>query len=550
MNNRFLPRVEGFDGISLRRPNGVGTISEGVGGKDMDESIRQVWSETQKKANVSYMQNRRITIDPITRLEGHGKIDIFLDDQGEVEKAFFQVPELRGFEVFSIGRPAEEMPQITSRICGVCPTAHHMAATKALDDLYKVEPPPAARKIRELVYNTFMLEDHALHVYLLGGPDFIVGPDAPPELRNVLGVIDKVGLETGKKVIGMRRRLRELISYVGGKVIHPVLGLPGGGAKSIASDELSRFRQLAKDGLDFALFTLQVFRDLVLKNKDYVDLITSDIYTHNTYYMGLVDENNKVNFYDGKLRVVDPNGAEFSKFPAQDYLNQIAEHVETWSYVKFCYLKSVGWHGFTDGKESGIYCVAPLARLNVSAGMATPRAQHAYEEYCSTLGGKPVQHTLANHWARIVEMIYAAERMNELLADPDITSKDIRVIPTKTPTTGVGVVEAPRGTLVHHYETDEKGIIRKANLIVATQNNSARMAMSVEKAAKGVIHHGEVSEGLLNRIEMAFRAYDPCHACATHSLPGNMPLIVRLLDQKGNTLSTLRRDADGRISSH
>jgi F420-non-reducing hydrogenase large subunit len=514
----------------------------------MDESIRTAWNEAQKKANVNYLQTRRITIDPITRLEGHGKIDIFLDDQGEVEKAYFQVPELRGFEVFSIGRPAEEMPQITSRICGVCPTAHHMAATKALDDLYKVEPPPAAKKIRELVYSTFMLEDHALHVYLLGGPDFIVGPDAPPELRNVLGVIDKVGIETGKKVISMRRRLRELISFVGGKVIHPVLGLPGGVAKGITADELPRFQQLAKDGLEFALFTLQIFKDLVLKNKDYLNLITSDIYTHSTYYMGQVDESKRVNFYDGKLRVVDPHGTEFTQFRAQDYLNQIEEHVETWSYVKFCYLKSVGWHGFSDGKDSGIYCVAPLARLNASVGMATPRAHQAYEEFYATLGNKPVHHTLANHWARIVEMIYAAERMNELLNDREITSKDLRVIPTMTPTSGIGVVEAPRGTLFHHYETDDNGLIRKANLIVATQNNSARMAMSVEKAAKGVIHHGEVSEGLLNRIEMAFRAYDPCHACATHSLPGNMPLIVRLRDQKGETLSILQRDADGKLS--
>ncbi len=485
---------------------------------------------------------QQIVIDPITRLEGHGKINIFLDDGGEVERAYFQVPELRGFEVFSRGRPAEEMPQITSRICGVCPTAHHMAATKALDDLYHVEPPSAAKKIRELVYDTFMLEDHALHVYVLGGPDFIVGPDADPALRNVVGVIQTVGLDVGKKVISMRRRLRELITYAGGKVIHPVLGLPGGVAKGIAPEDLPAFQELAKDALDFALFTLQVFKDIVLKNPKYVNLITSDAYTHRTYYMGLVDENNRVNFYDGKLRVVDPNGKEVYKFPAQKYLDYVAEHTEPWSYIKFCYLKPLGWHGFSEGAESGVYAVAPLARLNASEGMATPEAQKAREELFATLGGKPVHHTLANHWARVVEMIQAAERMNDLVHDPEITSPDLRVLPTATPTVGIGVVEAPRGTLFHHYETDERGLIRKANLIVATQNNAARIAMSVERAAKGLIHKGQVSEGLLNQVEMAFRAYDPCFGCATHALPGEMPLEVVLLNARGEVIRTLRQN--------
>ena len=487
------------------------------------------------------MQTRTITIDPITRLEGHGKIDIFLDARGEVERAYFQVPELRGFETFSIGRPAEDMPQITSRICGVCPTAHHMAGTKALDDLYKVEAPPTGRKIRELVYNTFMLEDHALHVYILGGPDFIVGPDAPKALRNVVGVIQKVGVDVGKKVISMRRRLRDLISYFGGKVIHPVLGLPGGVSKGLNPDNLAGFKQLAEDGVEFAQFTLQVFKDIVLKNPEYVKLITSDTYTHKTYYMGMVDENNRVNFYDGKIRVVDPSGKEYAKFPAQKYLDYVAEHVEPWSYVKFCYLKPLGWKGFIDGPESSIYSVAPLARLNAADGMATPEAQKAYEEYFATLGGKPVHFTLANHWARVIEMLQAAERLRELVNDPEITGKTIRTIPTATPTVGIGVVEAPRGTLFHHYETDEKGLIKKANLIVATQGNSARMAMGVEKSAKGLIHQGKVDDGLLNMIEMAFRAYDPCHGCATHSLPGEMPLIVSIRDVSGRIVQEIRR---------
>jgi len=508
----------------------------------MNQAAKEVWNQANQRANAAYMaQRRRFTIDPITRLEGHGKIDIFLNDAGDVERAYLQIPELRGFEVFSRGRPAEEMPQITSRICGVCPTAHHMAGAKTLDDLYKVQPPPTARKIRELVYNAFMMEDHAIHVYILGGPDFIVGPDAPPELRNVIGVVQKVGVEAGKRVISMRRRLRELIAYFGGKVIHPVLGLPGGVSKGLEKEKLPEFQQLAKDNLDFALWTLQLFKDIFLKNDQYMKWITSPDFTHKTYYMGLVDEKNYVNFYDGQLRVVDPDGNEFVKFSAHQYRDYIAEHVEPWSYIKFCYLKPVGWRGFDEGKDSGVYAVAPLARLNASDGMATPEAQKAYEEFYNTFGGKPVHHTLATHWARIVEMVYAAERIVELINDPEITGTNIRTIPTEKPSVGIGVVEAPRGTLIHHYETDENGIIQMANLIVGTQNNAARIAMSVDRAAKGLIKKGQVNDALLNMVEMAFRAYDPCFGCATHTLPGHLPLKINLYNPQRRLIRQIVR---------
>ena len=486
--------------------------------------------------------SRQIIIDPITRLEGHGKIDIFLNDSGNVDRAYFQVPELRGFERFAQGRPAEDMPQITSRICGVCPTAHHMAATKALDALYKVDPPPAARKIRELIYNIFFIEDHALHFFYLAGPDFVVGPKAPKADRNILGVLGKVGLETGKEVIAVRRQLRELMTLVTGKAIHPVFGLPGGISNGIKKDDQQKFIEVAKHAVDFGQFSLKLFHDVVLNNKDYVDYITSETYAHKTYYMGMVDKNNKVNFYDGQMRVVKPDGTEFMMFPGDKYLDHIAEHVEPWSYVKFSYLKDIGWHGFDDGPESGVFAVAPLARLNASEGMATPLAQEAYEQFYKTLGGKPVHFTLANSWARLIELLYAAERMQELANDPDIVSKDIRVLPTETPTEGIGVVEAPRGTLIHHYKTDANGIIEHANLIVATQNNSARIALSVDKAAKGLIKNGNADDGILNMIEMAFRAYDPCHGCATHSLPGNMPLIASIYDNSGILIREIQRD--------
>jgi coenzyme F420-reducing hydrogenase alpha subunit len=486
-------------------------------------------------------RGRKISIDPITRLEGHGKIEIFLDERGDVSRAFMQVPELRGFERFAQGRLAEDMPQITSRICGVCPTAHHMAATKALDDLYQVEPPPAAKAIRELVYNAFMAEDHALHFYFLGGPDFVVGPTAPAAERNILGVIAKVGTETGKTVIAMRRRLRELIALAGGKVIHPVLGLPGGVAKAIKPEEQKQFQTLAADAVGFAQFTLQVFEDVVLKNPEYVKLVTSDTFTHRTHYLGMVDEQDRPNFYDGKLKVVSPEGKEVARFAAREYLDYVAEHVEPWSYMKFCYLKPVGWKGFTEGSESGIYAVAPLARLNVASGMATPLAQQAYEKMYDVLGGKPVHHTLGNHWARVIELLYAAERLQEIAADPVLVDPNIRTLPTATPKEGFGVVEAPRGTLIHHYQTDERGVVTMANLIVATQGNAARMAMGVEKAAKGLISGKEVSEGLLNMVEMAFRAYDPCLGCATHALLGEMPLEVTIRDAAGEPVRVLRR---------
>ena len=486
--------------------------------------------------------NRKITIDPITRLEGHGKIDIFLDDEGDVERAYFQVPELRGFERFARGRPAEDMPQITSRICGVCPMAHHMASTRALDSLYKIEPPAAAKKIRELIYNIFFIEDHALHFFYLAGPDFVVGPKAPKAERNIIGVLGKVGLEVGREVIGIRKQLRDLMTLACGKAIHPAFGLPGGISRSIAKEDQEKFIDVAGKAVKFGQFSLKLFDDLVLANPQYVDYITSETYTHKTYYMGLVDDQNRPNFYDGMLRVVDPDGREFSKFPGHQYLDHIAEHVEPWSYVKFSYLNKVGWQGFADGPESGVFAVAPLARLNAAERMATPLAQEAYERFYDTLGGKPVHHTLATSWARLIELLYSAERMQKLASDPEIVSPEVRNIPSEVPEEGIGVVEAPRGTLIHHYKTDDRGLITSANLIVATQNNSARIALSVDKAARSLISKGDVNDGILNMIEMAFRAYDPCHGCATHALPGQMPLIAYVYDRDRRLIKEIRRD--------
>jgi len=369
-----------------------------------------------------------------------------------------------------------------------------------------------------------------------------VGPDAPKAQRNILGVIGKVGAEIAGRVIAMRKAAREIISLAGGKVIHPVLGLPGGVAKAIKPEDQKRIVEVAEQVVEFSKFSMKLFADVVMGNSAYVDLITSDAYTHRTYYMGLVDEKNRVNFYDGKLRVVDPDGKEFLKFPTGEYMKHVAEHVEPWSYIKFCYLKDSGWKGFEEGPGSGVFAVAPLARLNAADGMPTPAAQEAYEQYFQTLGGRPVHHTLATHWARLVEMLSAAEMMLAIAKDPVLTSDKIRNIPTATPVEGVGVVEAPRGTLFHHYKTDPRGVITSANLIVATQNNAARIAMSVDRAARGLIREGKVDDGILNKVEMAFRAYDPCHGCATHAFGGETPMIVRLLDRQGRVLEEIRRD--------
>jgi F420-non-reducing hydrogenase large subunit len=485
---------------------------------------------------------KKITIDPITRLEGHGKIEIFLNDAGEVENSYFQVPELRGFEKFCEGRLAEDMPQITQRICGVCPEAHHMAATKCLDDVFHVDPPSAAKKLRELFYSSFFVTDHTTHFYILAGPDFVMGPEAPVAERNILGVIAKVGLELGGAVIKTRMQNHRIIHMRGGRAVHPVFGLPGGVSKGLNEEERKEVEQIAKDSVEFAKLSLKVFDDIVLKNKEYLDMVLSDAYTHHTYYMGLVDEKNRVNFYDGKVRVVDPDGKEFAKYAPREYLDHVAERVEPWTYVKIPYLKKVGWKGFVDGKDSGVFRSTPLSRLNAADGMATPLAQAEYERFYSTLGGKPVHQTLATHWARLVELLYAAERLLELSKDPEITSPNIRTIPTAKPDEGVGIVEAPRGTLTHHYITDENGIIKKANLIVATVNNVAAISMSVKKAAQALIKPGKkVTEGLLNRIEMAWRPYDPCFGCATHTLPGQAPMEVVIYNSKGEVVERLHR---------
>ena len=485
---------------------------------------------------------KRITIDPITRLEGHGKIEIFLNDDGDVENLYFQVPELRGFEKFCEGRPVEELAQIVTKICGVCPGCHHMASGKAADAVYGVEPPPTAKKIRELFYMAHFVHSHIAHFYALAAPDFVCGPTAPAAERNILGVINKVGVEIGTEVIKQRRIAQEIQALLGGHQTHVVLNIPGGVRKGLTEDQRKDIEKKAKGFIEFSKFSLKIFNDVVLANKTYVDIIVNGPYSLKLHSMGLVDENNKVNFYDGKVRVVDTKGKELYKYAPKDYTEFVAERVEPWSYLKFPYLKKIGWKGFVDGQESGVYHATPLSRLNAADGMATPLAQAEYERMYSTLGGKPVHATLAMHWARLIELLYASEHALELIRDPEITGKELRAPLTKTPSEGVGTVEAQRGTLTHHYWTDEKGIVVRANLIVGTTNNNAAICMSLKKAAQNIIKKGvKADDGALNMVEMAFRAYDPCFSCATHHRPGEMPLILVFRDSSGNIIRTVKR---------
>ena len=487
---------------------------------------------------------KKITIDPITRLEGHGKIEIFLNDEGNVANAYLQVPELRGFERFCIGRHVQELPIITNRLCGVCPAAHHIASTKALDAVFNAEPTETAKKLRELFYMGQYTHSHIAHFYALAAPDFVLGPSAPSNKRNVLGVVDAVGVPIGAEVIKHRSYGQKVQEIIGGRATHPCFGLPGGVSKQISEEERAQMEEMAKSCVEFGKFTVKLFHDVVLANKDYMGLIlNTDAYYLETYYMGMVDKNNKSQFYDGDIRVVDQKGKEVVRFKPSEYLDVIAEHVEPWTYMKMPYLKKVGWKGFTTGPESGIYRVGPLGRINVCEGYTTPLAQAEYEALAKTVGDLgvtgPVHHTLAFHWARVIELLHAGERMLELASDKSITSDDIRGT-VNEPGEGIGICEAPRGTLIHHYAADKDGLCTKINMIVATTNNYAAINTSVMQAAKALIKNFQVSPGLLNKVEMAFRCYDPCNSCGTHALTGGPSLELTVRRRDGSVVDTRR----------
>ncbi|MGY4706771.1 Ni/Fe hydrogenase subunit alpha [Candidatus Bipolaricaulota sp. J31] len=474
---------------------------------------------------------KKLFIDPITRLEGHGRILLILDDDGKLIDAHLQVPELKGFELFCRGRRGEEMPQITERICGVCPEAHHLASAKALDACYSAEVPEPARIQRELFYNVYIFSDHLLHLIFLGGPDLLLGADAEKAKRNILGILEAYP-EFGRKVVRVRAGAQKVLEMIGGKAIHPVFALPGGVAKPLTEEDRKVVEERAKAMVELAGDLVELFHEKILPDPSFQSYLLAEELNFPTHYMGLVDDELAPNFYDGALRIVSAAGEEIYRGPAGDALSLIEEHVEPWTYVKFPYLKEFGWKGHVPGPDSGIYRVGPLARLNVAERMATPYAQEEYERYLDFFGGKPVHATFAYHWARLVELIQAAEATLALAREPALTGKSVRGELGK-PGEGVGVVEAARGTLFHHYKLDAEGIVEFANMIVATTHNAAGIGLSVKAMAKHLAEDGVWDEALLNRVEMAFRAYDPCLACATHFLPGEMPLVVEIYGHDG-----------------
>ncbi len=487
------------------------------------------------------MTDRTVSIDPITRLEGHGKIEIHLDEDGRAEDAVFQTPELRGFERFCQNRRAEDMPRITERICGVCPEAHHLASTKALDEAFNVTPTRRAETLRELIYNAYIFADHLLHLFYLGGPDFLTKSSTDKEKRNILGVIEEVGEDIAGEVIKHRKLGHRVIEIIGGHEIHPVNGLPGGVSKGIDEEELEEIQGAAEACSQFAFKVADLLKESVFEKEPYKTLAKNPKYSLETYYMGLVDEDLKTSFYDGDVRVLDPNGEEFALKDTNEALDLIEEHVEPWTYVKFPYLKEPGWDGFRAGKESGIFRVGPLARLNVAEGMKTEKSQREYENFLNYFGAEPVNQTFAYHWARLVELVQAAERMTELSSEEEpLLEGELRNSPGE-PDEGVGVIEAARGTLFHRYGLDEEGVVQSANMIVPTTSNNAALSMSIRKTAREVIDGKDIDQQVLNRVERGFRPYDPCLACASHTVDGNLDIEVEIYDDDGELLDRFRR---------
>jgi NAD-reducing hydrogenase large subunit len=473
---------------------------------------------------------QKITIEPITRIEGHARVTINVDDAGQVEHAYLHVDQFRGFEKFSQGRMFFEMPSITPRICGICPVSHHLVSAKACDMIAGVEPPRPAKLLRELMHMGQYIQSHSMHFFHLASPDLVLGFDADPKIRNVVGIIEAAP-ELALKAVKLRKYGQEVISTLsGGRRIHPKFAVPGGVNKALTLKErdallapIDEMISYMQEGLALAKGWFEANQELVQKFANF-----------RSSYMGLVNpETGALELYDGPVRLVDRDGNLLEQFAGKDYLNYVREHVEDWSYLKFPYYKRMGW-------PDGVYRVAPLARLNVADCISTPLAGQECVKFKSMFDG-PIEPTLFMHYARLIEDIYAAEHARELLEDPDILSTDIMNDSTEITGEGVGVIEAPRGTLWHHYWTDENGQITQVNLIVATGNNNWAMSTAVDMVAKAFVDPNNLTEGMLNRVEAAIRAYDPCLSCSTHAI-GQMPLIVEVRGPNGDLIRRVQRD--------
>lgn len=444
-------------------------------------------------------------ISPVTRIEGHAKIAIHLDDSGNVADAFLHVQSLRGFEKFVEGRAAEEIPRIVNRICGICPWMHHLAANKAIDGAFSVTPAPAGHRLRELCQVMAHINDKILHFFFLAAPDFVLGPDSDYSVRNVIGIV-KANPKLANQIVKMRQLGQMMLERFAGKAIHPIAGVVGGFSKPMLEEER---RELLKDVrvlLDFSSYAIDYAKKNVFSQ--YADVI-AELGNITTGFLATIDrEDESLRLYDGKQRLMHPDGS-YEDFEAENYADYIGEQIVPWGYAKIPYAKS--WNeGFSLDLDQprGIYRANTLARINVCKKISTPKAQAELEEFRETFG-RNAQQTLLYHYARLIELLYACERSIEILERDDITDTAVRAKVEPVAGRGVGIVEAPRGTLIHDYSTDDQGCITAANLIVGTTHNIGPMNMSVKQAASSLIKGGEYSEGILNKIEMAVRAYDP-----------------------------------------
>lgn len=473
-----------------------------------------------------------LVIQPVSRIEGHAKISIQLDDAGNVADTRVNVIELRGFERFCVGKPVEEMPRITTRICGVCPWSHHLASAKTTDAVFGVEIPPAGEKLRRLCNSIAYMEEHILHFYILAGPDFVMGPETEYPTRNVIGIVGAVP-DVAKQVVRVRHMCAKMLEIIAGKSIHPAAAVPGGFSRPLQPDERDALLPMANEALELAKFTIKFAKENIFPK--YLDLVkTVGIITSG--FLGTITEDGALDLYDGKLRMMFADGS-YQDFTTDQYTDFIGEHVEPWSYLKFPYAKQRGPFALEDNAPS-LYRVNSLARINVADYIPTPLAQKEFEEFRANFG-RPAQLTLLYHWARLIELLYNAEMVVDLLNDPEITSRDTRAAVTPRAARGVGVVEAPRGTLIHDYTTDEDGLLTHVNLLVATCQNNSAINLSVRQAAKAMIKDGNYDQGTLNKVEMAIRAYDPCLSCATHRMDGRLPVELKIFGPDGNLINTL-----------
>lgn len=472
---------------------------------------------------------RKITINPVTRIEGHARVTIFLNEDGKVDEAYFHVDQFRGFEKFTEGRYFAEMPIITPRICGICPISHHLAAAKATDDILGVDIPRPAKLLRELIHMGQVIQSHSMHFFELAGPDLIFGFDADPRIRNVVGIIQE-NPELALKAVKLRKFGQRIIELVAGRRIHPTFAIPGGVNQALDPKARDEILSGIDEMISYVYDGLNLAKKWIEENKE----ICEKFATFPSGYMGLVKEDGSLELYDGKIRFMDKYGKILKEFKDKYYLKYIGERVEDWSYLKFPFYKPLGY-------PDGLYRVGPLGRVNASSKISTPLANEEFKKFKEINGGRPVEGSIYYHYARLIETIYGLERAREILEDPDVLSKDILVQGNVTNEEGIGVIEAPRGTLIHHYWVDEKGTIEKVNLIVATGHNNWAMSKSVESVAKGFIDGNNLKEGMLNRVEAAIRCYDPCLSCSTHAI-GKMPIVVEVYDKNGNLINFAKRD--------